>query len=56
VQNGGGGGIPMEELQRQQQGLTDPEGQGWVFSMKLIDALSFYMSKMILYKLKTFYT
>jgi len=29
VQNGGGGGIPMEELQRQQQGLTDPEGQGF---------------------------
>ena len=55
MQNGGGGGIPMEELQRQQQGLTDPEGQGWVFSMKLIDALSFYMSKMILYKLKTLY-
>ena len=25
MQNGGGGGIPMEELQRQQQGLHDPE-------------------------------
>ena len=43
MQNGGGGGIPMEELQRQRQGLTDPEGQGQIFSMKLIEALSFYL-------------
>ena len=33
MQNGGGGGIPMEELQRQQQGLTDPEGQGLFYEI-----------------------
>ena len=56
MQNGGGGGIPMEELQRQQQGLTDPEGQGRVFSMILTDSLSFYTSKMILDTSKLFWT
>ena len=56
MQNGGGGGIPMEELQRQQQGLTDPEGQGRVFSVILTDSLSFYTSKMILDTSKLFWT
>ena len=44
----------MEELQRQQQGLTDPEGQGWIFSMKLTVTLSFYKSKIILVTSKLF--